>query len=334
MDYKLQKVSNILLEAGKKAKSNSYLFKREILQLLTLKDKLVVVPKSRDILIFNKYTFKLFSFIKTFKGYGFFSATKLPSNRDIACCGDNGIITIFRIKPILCQLIQKIPVLDKKQVYRIKEISNNKYMSNQDQHSLIFYEYNKEKLKITNKIIVDNYMENFLHTKNNDILLYANFFSPNYHYKILLFDTEKLEIIKEVLSCNGNSTIYEPFCFLTKNIVAIVIAQTLFLVDINKDYTVISQIESLNSKWIYSVCCLNHNKIVTGDENGNLILWNYDKNINKIGEYKIKAEDNLGLGLTCLMKLKNNLFLVGGESYLLYAFNFFENKKINNKKEI
>ena len=329
MDYKLQKVSNILLEAGEKAKSFSYLSKREILQLLTLKDKLVVVPKSRDILIFNKYTFKLFSFIKTFKGNGFFSATKLPSNRDIACCGDNGIIIIFRIKPILCKLIQKIPV-----VYRIKEISNNKYMSNQDQHSLIFYEYNKEKLKITNKIIVDNYMENFLHTKNNDILLYANFFSPNYHYKILLFDTEKLEIIKEVLSCNGNSTIYEPFCFLTKNIVAIVIAQTLFLVDINKDYTVISQIESLNSKWIYSVCCLNHNKIVTGDENGNLILWNYDKNINKIGEYKIKAEDNLGLGLTCLMKLKNNLFLVGGESYLLYAFNFFENKKINNKKEI
>ena len=49
-------------------------------------------------------------------------------------------------------------------------------MSNQDQQSLIFYEYNKEKLKITNKIIVDNYMENFLHTKNNDVLLYANFF--------------------------------------------------------------------------------------------------------------------------------------------------------------
>ena len=52
-------------------------------------------------------------------------------------------------------------------------------MSNQDQQSLIFYEYNKEKFKITNKIIVDNYMENFLHTKNNDILLYANFFLRN-----------------------------------------------------------------------------------------------------------------------------------------------------------
>jgi WD40 repeat protein len=296
--------------------------------LLPLKDKILVVPKSKDILIINKYTFKVFSFIKNSKGYGFFSATKLPSNRDIACCGDNGIISIFRIQPILCQLIQKIPVLDDRQVYRIKEISNNKYMSNQDQQSLIFYEYNKEKLKITNKIIVDNYMENFLHTKNNDILLYANFFSPKYHYKILLFDTEKLEIIKEVLSCNGNSTIYEPFSFLTKNIVAIVIAQTLFLVDINKDYTVISQIESSKSEWIYSVFCLDHNKIVTGDEKGNLILWNYDKNIiNKIADYKIKDKDYYGLGLTCLMKLKNNLFFVGGESYLLYAFNFFENKK-------
>ena len=72
MDYKLQKVSNILLESGKKYKSYSYLFKREILQLLPLKDKILVVPKSKDILIINKYTFKVFSFIKNSKGYGFF----------------------------------------------------------------------------------------------------------------------------------------------------------------------------------------------------------------------------------------------------------------------
>ena len=156
MDYKLQKVSNIILEVGGKYKSYSYVLKGEILQLLPLKDKILIVPKSKNILILNKYTCKLYSIIKMINCYGFFSATKLPSNRDIACCGDNGIISIFRIKSILCQLIQTITVLDNKQVYRIKEISNNKYMSNQDQQSLIFYEYNKEKLKITNKIIVDN----------------------------------------------------------------------------------------------------------------------------------------------------------------------------------
>ena len=51
-------------------------------------------------------------------------------------------------------------------------------MSNQDEKSLIFYEYNKKKLIIKNKIIMENYIENFLPTKNNDALLYANFFAP------------------------------------------------------------------------------------------------------------------------------------------------------------
>ena len=110
---------------------------------------------------------------------------------------------------------------------------------------------------------MENFIENFLPTKNNDILLYANFFWPKYHFKILLFDAEKLKIIKKVLSCNGNSAIYEPFSFLTKNIIAVVIAETLFLVDINNDYTIITQIES-KSRWINSICCLDHKKIVTG----------------------------------------------------------------------
>ena len=36
----------------------------------------------------------------------------------------------------------------------------------------------KNKLEVTNKIIMENYIENFLSTKNNDILLYANLFCP------------------------------------------------------------------------------------------------------------------------------------------------------------
>lgn len=175
---------------------------------------------------------------------------------------------------------------------------------------------------------MENYIENILPTKNNDILLYANFFCPKYHFKILLFDAEKLKIIKEVLSCNGNSTIYESFSFLTKNIVAIVIAETLILVDINNDYTIITKIIESKYRWINSICCLDHKKIVTGDAEGNLILWNYEKNnIKKVGEYSFKNKS----GLTYLMKINKTLFLVGGKYYLFYAYNYFR-KNIKNKE--
>ena len=327
---KLQVVCKINLYGKEKPQSYSYYYdKKEILQLFILKDKIVIIQRNEDIKIIYKNSFKSYSSIKKIDDYGFFSATELTSTGDIACCREDGIISIFTIKPIICILIQNIKVLDKKQVYRIKDITNNKLVSNQDEKSLIFYEYSKNRLKMTNKIMMENYIENFLPTKNNDILLYANFFCPRYHYKILLFDSEKLNIIKEVLSCNGNSSIYEPFSFLTKNIVAIIIAKTIFLVDINKDYTVITQIENKTSSWMHTICCLSHNKIITGDENGYLLFWYYDKNIlNKVGEIKYS-----NVGLTSLMKLKKNIFLVGGEYYYIYACNFLWEKLEKKRKQ-
>ena len=334
MDYKLQEVTKIKLKNEEDENHYYYYYeKREVLHLLAFKDKILIVQRNKHINIINKNNLKLYSLIKKIEDDGFFSATILTSSGDIACCGDNGTISIFKIKPILCQLRQTIPILDKKKIYRIKEITNNKLISNQDEKSLIFYEYKNNKLKLTNKIIMENYIENFLPTKNNDILLYANFFCPKYHFKILLFDSEKLKIIKEVLSCNGNSAIYEPFSFLTKNIVAIVIAETLFLVDINNDYSIITQIFESKSRWINSICCLDHKKIVTGDAEGNLILWNYEKNnIKKIGEYSFKKKNNNSSnGLTSLLKINKNLFLVGGEYYLFYACNYFR-ENIGNKE--
>ena len=331
MDYRFQKVSKIILNGINSGKEDNYISKKEVLQLLSFKDKILIVEERKEIVILNINTFKIYSIIKMIENSGFISATKLTSTGHIACCGDNGIIFIFKIKPQICKCIQKISIFLKKQIYRIKEITNNTLISNQNEKSLIFYEYNKKKLKLTNKIMMDNYIENILPTKDNDILLYTNFFCPKYHYKILLFDAKKLKIIKEVLFCNGNSLIYEPFSFLTKNIVAIVIAQTIFLVDINKDYTVITKIESIKSNWIYTICCLDHNKFVSGDREGNLILWNYDKNIiNKIGEYAFKKNYNDICTLTNLLKLKNNLFLVGGKLGL-YAFNFFKENRENNE---
>lgn len=53
-------------------------------------------------------------------------------------------------------------------------------------------------------------------------------------------------------------------------------------------------------------------------------MWNYEKNvISKIGEYNIEKRNDLDYTkLTFLLKLKNNLLLVGGSYYFLNAFIF------------
>ena len=70
--------------------------------LLAFKDKILIVQRNKVINIINKNNLKLYSLIKNTEDDEFFSAKILTSSGDIACCGDNGNISIFKIKPILC----------------------------------------------------------------------------------------------------------------------------------------------------------------------------------------------------------------------------------------
>ncbi len=180
-------------------------------------------------------------------------------------------------------------------------------------------------------------------TKNMDVLLYGNFFLP-YKYKIILFNAENKNKIKTILSKEGNGIIYEPFCFLSKNIIAIIIFNDIFLVDINNDYSLITKFEDKDHYyWINSICAINFNIIITGDDKGYLHLLYFDdkKNIiTKIDEYKIyegneKYRNDINSQFyvdelkkekkaISLVKLNSNSFLLGGggrSDYLLNAFN-------------
>ncbi len=241
-------------------------------------------------------------------------------------------------------MIQTISVLNNKTIYRIKEITNNLLVSCQDEKSLIFYEYNNNSLNISNKLKQDCFIENLQPTKNMDVLLYGNFFFPKYNYKIILFNAENKNKIKIILSKEKNGTIYEPFCFLSKNIIAIIIFNDIFLVDINNDYSLITKFEDKDHYyWIYSICAINFNIIITGDDKGYLHLLYFDdkKNIiTKIDEYKIyegneKYRNDINSQFyvdelkkekkaISLVKLNSNSFLLGGGGkidYLLNAFN-------------
>ena len=279
MNYKIQKISVIKTTKTKL-----------ILQVLLLQNKKILIIKDEsNIEILNQHSYKLFSTINS--DFSFFSATQLKLSGHIACCQTNGDISIYKVQPLISQLIQTISDLNNKTIYRIKEITNNLLVSCQDEKSLIFYEYNNNSLNISNKLKQDCFIENLQPTKNMDVLLYGNFFFPKYNYKIILFNAENKNKIKIILSKYGNGIIYEPFCFLSKNIIAIIIFNDIFLVDINNDYSLITKFEDKDHYyWIYSICAINFNIIITGDDKGYLHLLYFDdkKNIiTKIDEYKI-----------------------------------------------
>ena len=227
MNYKIQKISVIKTTKTKL-----------ILQVLLLQNKkILIIKEESNIEILNQHSYKLFSTINS--KFSFFSATQLKLSGHLACCQTNGDISIYKVQPLISQLSQTISVLNNKTIYRIKEITNNLLVSCQDEKSLIFYEYNNNSLNISNKLKQDCFIENLQPTKNMDVLLYGNFILQN-KYKIILFNAENKNKIKIILSKYGNEIIYEPFCFLSKNIIAIIIYDDIFLVDINNDYSLIT----------------------------------------------------------------------------------------------
>ena len=350
MNYKIQKISVIKTTVNEE--ENFYSYKNKlILQVLLLQNKkILIIKEESNIEILNQHSYKLFSTINS--NFSFFSATQLKLSGHLACCQTNGDISIYKVKPFISQLIQTIRVLNNKTIYRIKEITNNLLVSCQDEKSLIFYEYNNNSLNISNKLKQDCFIENLQPTKNMDVLLYGNFILQN-KYKIILFNAENKNKIKIILSKYGNEIIYEPFCFLSKNIIAIIIFNDIFLVDINNDYSLITKFEDKDHYWINSICAINFNIIITGDDKGYLHLLYFDDKKNiiaKIDEYTIYEGNELyrfnykfypyfielkeEKKVISLVKLNSNSFLLGGGGKIDYLLNAFNIKNLKAEETI
>ena len=311
--YKFQYVSKIHLLNKEFDKKYLYLSpERDFIQSINLFDKQILICDSKNIKIYNYPSFHLAT--KIISKSNFFSATLLKS-KDLACCEYDGCISFYSMENSQPILKQRLYVLKGKTVYRIKELINNMLVSCQDAKFISFYEYDKNKYNMKQKININNFVENIFYTKDNDILLYKNVFFPNYHYEISLFDFEEMKIKKNILSCEGNGLIYEPFKFLNKDIVAIIIKSSIFLIDINQDYCIITNIKT-EYWWFNCICAINNNYLITGDKLGNIILWKFEnKQLYKKCVYKHEKKEKvyyLNCDIKDILHLGNNLLFVGG----------------------
>jgi len=318
MKYKIQRVSKINL-LKKESYRDDYGLKKHknFIQYIKLFDKKILINDSRCLKIYNYPFFHLIAQIYS----GCFSATLLKS-KNIACCQHYGTISIYSIKDDKFKLIQIIDVIKERTVYRVKELMNGMLVSCQDERALTFYEYDKNKklYNIKQKIKFKDFIDNLLYTKDNDILLYQkDAYGSN--YKLILYDFKKDEK-KEIASDSGSGLIYEPFKFLNKNIVAVIISKCIFLIDINKDYNIITKLLT-SSSWLNCICIINDKCIITGDDYGNIILFELKNNqLYEKEKYKYYIKKNyssISSSITDLLYLGNNLFFVGGIYYDNYS---------------
>ena len=233
MKHKFQLVSKINLLKKENYRDDIGLKRhKNFIQFIKLFDKKILINDSKSLKIYNFPFFHLIAQIYS----GCFSATLLKS-QNIACCDRYGKISIYSIKDNKFKLIQKIDVIKDRTVFRVKELPNDTLVSCQDERAITFYEYDKksELYNIKQKISFNDFIENILYAKDNELLLYQNhvYDINRFYYTLIVYDFKNKYIKKEIASDTGNGLIYEPFKILNKNTVVAIISKNIFLIDIN-----------------------------------------------------------------------------------------------------
>ena len=318
MKHKFQLVSKINLLKKENYRDDLGLKRhKNFIQYIKLFDNKILINDTKYLKIYNYPFFHLITQLYA----GCFSATLLKS-KNVACCDYYGKISFYSIKENKFKLIQKIDVIKERTVYRVKELANGMLVSCQDERALTLYGYDKNSqlYNIKQKINLNDFIENILYTKDNDLLLYQNYVLgvDRFDYKLIAYDFQKKYEKKKIASDSGNGLIYEPFKFLNKNTVAAIISKHIFLIDINKDYNIIEKV-STNSYWLNCISIINDKCIITGDDNGFIKLWELKNNqFYEKDEYKYyirKKDSSIGTSITDLLYLGNNKFFVGGIYY-------------------
>jgi len=94
---------------------------------------------------------------------------------------------------------------------------------------------------------------------------------------------------------------------ISKDLLLVTGKDKISIVNVNS-YNLINVIEATGSDWVFAVCLLNKDIILTGDENKRIIQWKIGNNNLKLISIKENAHDDY---ITTLSKLDDGLILSG-----------------------
>ena len=225
----------------------------EIYRICLLDDgRLVSSSYDKNIIIYNKITYKPDIIIKEHKGY-IYDIISLNPNMLASCSGDK-TVKIFKITGNKYKILQTLKE-HKKNVYRLIELKNKNLASSSYDKSIIFYSKDiNNKYKKYYKILTNEHFLSIVQTKDNEICY------PD-HNTIYFFDLKEKKIISSISNVDSPG-VYNAFNMITKDLLTIGSEYNLFVVNVIQ-YRIIKKIELLNYSCISGFCMINESTFLT-----------------------------------------------------------------------
>ena len=217
-----------------------------------------------SIIIYNNKTFKPDLIIKE-HSYSVSNLTQLSSGI-LASCSSDKTIKLFNITDNQYQIIQTLNY-HQKDVNQVIELNNKKLVSCSSDKSIIFYMKDNNEYKFDFQLSFDGKIYRMIQIKENEIA-YSKYNNGTYKYYICFFDLLGRKNITEIeldTDCYSLNMITKDLLLRGGN-------NKLVIINVNT-HDLIRTINVTNSSYISSICMLNNNMLLTGDDNHNIKQW-------------------------------------------------------------
>ena len=265
--------------------------KEKINSSTVLKDgRFVIGSSNNSIIIYNNKTFQPDLIIKEHKG-GVNSVIQLISG-ELASCSYDKTINIYNINENEYKVIQTLKE-HTNWVSKIIELKNKQLVSCSGDKSIIFYNKKDKEYEMDYSIYIDGSNGPIIQTKDNEICYYE------YDNTICFYDFINKNNIKKINNISVTYCTFDSLLMVSKDLLFIAGKNKISIVNINS-YNLIKTIDAFDSSWIYSLCMLNKDMILTADANKRITQWKIENN-------NLKHDD----WIYTLSKLGNGLILSG-----------------------
>ena len=245
--------------------------------------RLVSGSKDNTIIIYNKATYQPDIIIKEHKS-AICCITKLNSGELVSCSCDKEI-KLFKIKEVEYQVLQTLKY-HTNYVYKIIELKNEKLVSCSLDSSFILYFKDNLEFSKEYQIPTKGWCTSVIETKANEIC-----YSQNNNNTICFFDLLERKIKESLSNIIKYGDNVEWFIMMTKDLLLIPGKDCLSILNVNY-YKLVRCVEVPDSNWVFGVCILNQNMILTGDCKKEIKQWKIEGDNLILVSKKEEAHDN------------------------------------------
>ena len=220
--------------------------------------RLVSGSGDHSIIIYNKETYKPDLIIKEHNDTVYY-IIQLSSGNLASCSADNSI-KLFNIKGNKYEVLQSLNY-HTTTVYQIIELKNKALVSCSYAYSIIFYIKDNLKYKKDYQISINGVCDNIIQTKDNEICYYECNNQTICFYDLL--ERKVKASISNIYTCR--------MIMIKKDLLLITGCCKISIININNYKLRIIDVPGVN--FIYGVCMLNQNMLLTGDNASFIRQW-------------------------------------------------------------